>query len=151
MALSLNNLQPPKGKAYKSKKRKGRGNASGLGTYAGRGIKGQKSRSGVSGLKLKGIRRRILSIPKLRGFNSLQSKKAVVNLGDLDRAFTADALVSPKTLVKKGLIETPRHGVKVLGAGKLTKALKFKDVTLSASAKEAIEKAGGSMVTTEQA
>jgi large subunit ribosomal protein L15 len=145
MSLSLNNLQAPKGDAARTRTRKGRGNASGLGTYSGRGLKGQKSRSGVSGLKLKGLRRRLLSIPKLRGFTSLNKKNATVNLSDLELAFEAGAMVSPKTLMKKGLITTPRFGAKILGSGELKKALKFKNVTVSASAKAAIEKAGGSL------
>ena len=142
-SLQSHNLQSPKGDAKRKRRRLGRGNASGSGTYAGRGLKGQKSRSGVSGLKLKGIRRRILSIPKLRGFTSLSAKNAVVNLGDLEKAFTAGAIVSPKTLVNKGLILTPRNGVKILSEGNLTKALTFRKVKASASAKEKIEKAGG--------
>lgn len=147
MTLSLNNLQAPKGKANRSKKRVGRGNASGSGTYASRGLKGQKARAGVGGLKLKGMRRQILSMPKLRGFKSLSKKNAVVNLAELEQHFSANDIVSPKTLVKKGLVETPRFGVKILGTGKLSKALKIKDVKLSASAKEAVEKAGGSIET----
>lgn len=141
--LQLHNLQGPKGDANRKRRRLGRGNASGSGTYAGRGLKGQRSRSGVSGLKLKGIRRRILSIPKLRGFTSLSEKQAVVNLSDLEKAFQAGGIVSPKTLKKKGLIMTPRFGVKVLSEGSLTKALTFRNVKASAKAKEKIEKAGG--------
>jgi len=143
--LQAHNLQAPKGDANRKRKRLGRGNASGSGTYAGRGLKGQKSRSGTSGLKLKGIRRRILSIPKLRGFTSMSAKNAVVNVGELEKAFTAGAVVSPKTLVKKGLIITPRNGVKILSEGALTKALTFRKVKVSAKAKEKIEKAGGKL------
>lgn len=144
MALSLNNLQAPKGAANKKKKRIGRGNASGTGTYAGRGLKGQRSRSGGrGGLKVKALRTRLQSVPKLRGFKSLKKKEAVVNLSQLETAFEAQAIVSPKSLVKKQLIDTPRWGVKILGDGELSKSLTFKKVSVSQSAKEKIEKAGG--------
>ena len=141
--LTLHNLQGPKGLAHKTRKRRGRGNSSGSGTYCGRGIKGQKARSGVSGLKLKGLRRRLLSIPKLRGFTSLRKKRATVNVGDLENYYDANAIVSAKSLIKKGLIETPRFGVKILGEGKISKSLTIRKVSVSDSAKAKIEKAGG--------
>lgn len=144
MSLSLDNLKAPKGLANKKKKRIGRGNASGDGTYAGRGMKGQRSRSGGrGGLKVKALRTRLQSVPKLRGFKSLQKKSAVINLGELDAKFEANAIVSAKSLMKKELIDSPRWGVKILGDGELTKALTFKGVSVSKSAKEKIEKAGG--------
>lgn len=141
--LTLHNLQAPKGLTSKTKKRRGRGNSSGLGTYAGRGIKGQKSRSGVSGLKLKGLRRRLLSIPKLRGFTSLRKKRATVSVADLENHYDADGTVTAKSLIKKGLIDTPRFGVKILGEGKISKPLTIRKVSVSESAKAKIEKAGG--------
>ena len=144
MSLSLDNLNSPKGLANKKKKRIGRGNASGTGTYAGRGLKGQRSRSGGrGGLKIKALRVRLRSVPKLRGFTSLKEKQAVVNLSELENVFEANAIVSPKSLANKELIDSPRWGAKILGTGKITKALTFKKVSVSQAAKEKIEKAGG--------
>lgn len=144
--LTLHNLKSStKGVANKKAKRVGRGNSSGKGTTAGRGQKGQKSRSGVSGLKLKGMRRRVLSIPKLRGFNSLKKPNRVVNISDLDKHFGATAIISPKSLVQKGLIDTPRFGTKILGAGETKKAFTIQKCRVSATAKEKIEKAGGAV------
>lgn len=143
MELQAHNLQSPKGRANKKAKRVGRGNAAKGGTYAGRGMKGQKSRSGVSGLKLKGLRRRLLSIPKLGGFTSRHKPKEVVNVGELENAYEAGSIVSPKNLHKKGLILTPRFGVKILGEGNLTKALTIKNCKISAVAKEKLVAVGG--------
>lgn len=141
--LSLNNLDAPKGDAQKRRRRIGRGNAGKGGTYAGRGLKGQKSRSGVSGLKLKGMRQRLLTIPKLRGFKSYKKKPALLNVGDLDKLFKSDDIVSPKALMKRGAIDTPRYGVKILGDGAIKKSFVIRKCKVSASAKEKIEKAGG--------
>ena len=147
MALGLHNLQAPKGDANKSRRRVGRGNASGMGTYSGHGQKGQRSRTGGSGgLRLKALRKRVMSMPKLRGFNSMYPKAAVVNLDDLQNSFDAQAVISPKSLTKKGLVDSPRYGVKILGTGKLSKAFTVRNCQLSASAKEKIEKAGGKIV-----
>ena len=143
MAISLSNLKSPTGLANKKRTRVGRGDSSGHGSYSGRGQKGQTSRSGVGGLALKGLRRRLLSIPKLGGFNSLYEKMAVVNLSDLEKHFEAKSRVSPDSLVKKGLTSTHRHGVKVLAKGSLTKPLTVAHCKVSATAKQQIEKAGG--------
>ncbi len=149
MSLSLNNLKAPHRDAKRKRVRVGRGNASGIGTYSGRGIKGQKSRSGVGGLKIKGLRRRLLQIPKLRGFTGPKDRKfsrghlAEVNLSQLEAAFEANAIVSPKSLTNKQLIQSPRHGVKILGEGNVSKPFIVRKCHVSASAKEKIEKAGG--------
>ncbi|PIY78798.1 MAG: 50S ribosomal protein L15, partial [Parcubacteria group bacterium CG_4_10_14_0_8_um_filter_35_7] len=85
MSLSLHNL---KSRKRKKRKRVGRGNASGHGTYSGRGLKGQKSRSGgKKGLKLKGFKVIIQNIPKTRGFKSIHPKMEIVNTGDLEKKF----------------------------------------------------------------
>ena len=143
--LSLYNLpSPPKG-AKKSRKRIGRGNSGKSGTYSGRGLKGQKARSGVGGLKLKGMRQRLLTIPKLRGFKSPYNKPAVINVGELDSLFDAKAVITPKILVKKGIIGSPRFGVKILGKGNTKKAFTIRNCNLSKSAEEKIKKAGGTI------
>ena len=86
MSLSLHTIKPSKG-AAKKRKRVGRGNASGHGTYSTRGLKGQKSRSGVSGLKRLGLKMTLSRIPKKRGFKSPKAKNQVVNLTDINENF----------------------------------------------------------------
>jgi len=139
MSLSLHTIKSNKG-ATKKRKRVGRGNASGHGTYSGRGLKGQKSRSGVSGLKRLGMKKQLLQIPKTRGFKSARAKNQVVNISDLNVNFKDGDEISPKTLLKKDLIGKIELPVKILGKGKLTlKNLKFKDVKLSTTVKEQIK------------
>lgn len=124
------------------------------GKTSGRGNKGQKARSGR---KMRPeMRDLIKKFPKRRGHGKNRARTvrprapyAVVNLAALEAAFATGAVVTPATLAKAGLIRT-RAGrfpkVKLLGVGELTKGLSVSNVTLSASAKSAIEKAGGSVV-----
>ncbi len=142
-ALKLHNLKPAKG-AKKKKKRLGRGNASGHGTYAARGMKGQRSRTGgKGGLKLKGLKNNIQSIPKLGGFTSLRPKLAIVNLKDLEKNFENNEVITAAKLAEKGLIKNTKPGVKVLGIGKVNKKFTLKVNKISDQARQAIEKAGG--------
>ncbi|MFA5945875.1 MAG: 50S ribosomal protein L15 [Patescibacteria group bacterium] len=141
MAISLSNLRPGKG-AKSDKKRVGRGLGS-KGTTAGRGQKGQSSRSGVGGLKRLGMRHTILATPKNRGFKSLQDKSATISVGDLEKTTIASEMVTPKVLAKKGLIKAGERSVKVLGDGEITHAITIKGCEVSASAKDKIEKMGG--------
>lgn len=144
MALTLHQLKPKKG-SRKTIKRVGRGLGS-KGTYSGRGTKGQRARSGGrSGLQLKGLRKIMLSTPKQRGFTSQYAKAAVVNLSDLARKFAAGEKVTVDTLHKKGLIRNTSSGAKILGKGALAIKLSVEGCAVSASAREAIEKAGGSI------
>ncbi len=143
MAITLHNLTTDKA-VNKKKKRVGRGNASGHGTFSTRGIKGQKSRSGVSGLKRLGMKQMLLSAPKLRGFKSYQAKKQVINLDSLNKSFKAGQTVNPATLAKAGLANQAKGGIKILSRGKLeVKNLTFSNVEVSDSARQAIEAAGG--------
>lgn len=145
MSLELHNLKPSTG-ATKRRKRVGRGLAS-TGSYSGRGVKGQRARSGGrSGLQLKGIRALMLKLPKSRGFNSLQNKPAVVNVGVLNKNFVDGSTVTAKLLVEKNLIRTAVNGVKVLGEGQIDHALIIKGCTVSATAEEKVKKAGGEIV-----
>jgi len=138
--LTLHNLKSSK---LKSKaKRLGRGSAS-RGDYSGRGIKGQKARSGVTGLKRRGTKAWLLRVPKRKGFVSIHPDKANVSLADLERHFDNNAEVTPFILQRQGLIDNPKHGVKILAGGKLTKKLKVKVHAVSATAKQAIIAAGG--------
>ena len=142
---TLNSLSRPKG-SWHRKKRVGRGQGSGLGKTAGRGGKGQKARSG--NMRFEGfeggqspLQRRL---PKF-GFNSPNRVEyAVVNLGDLD-GFDAGATVDEAALRDRGLVKGRWHGVKVLADGELTKKLTLKVHKLSAKAREAVEKAGGTV------
>ena len=140
MTLSLSNIKPNKG-SQKNRKRIGRGNSAGQGTYAGRGLKGQNARAGVSNLKRLGMKQVLLRTPKKRGFKSDKPKAQAVNLAILNKFFKDKETVSPKTLFKKGIIEDVKKPVKILGQGELkVKGLKFAEVKMSASAKEQIEK-----------
>ncbi|MFH0819619.1 MAG: 50S ribosomal protein L15 [bacterium] len=143
MILSLNQLKPAQG-SKKKKKRVGRGNSSGHGTYATRGLKGQRSRSGgKSGLKRLGFRTVLRSTPKLRGFKSLKTKPTIVNLVTLEEKFSEGAVINPLFLKKNKLIDKINLGVKILGEGKLTKKFIFENCQFSGSAREKILKAGG--------
>ncbi|MCU0679232.1 MAG: 50S ribosomal protein L15 [Planctomycetes bacterium] len=133
MPLNIHSLRPAPG-ATKKRKRVGRGNASGHGTYSGRGLKGQKARSGVSGLKRKGMRQVLLRTPKKRGFRSLKAKAQIVKVSEVNRHFHDGDTVTPAALIKLGLIKPAQTKVKVLGPGKLTaKGLHFSQVALSRS------------------
>lgn len=142
--MKLNELSPAEG-SKKSVKRVGRGHASGWGKTSGKGQKGQKSRSGGSirpgfeGGQMPLQRR----LPK-RGFNNIFAKKVVtVNLSTLNRKFEDGADVTVEALVNAGVIKNSFDAVKVLGNGKVDKKLNVKVSAFSASAKAAIEAAGG--------
>jgi large subunit ribosomal protein L15 len=143
--MELSNLKPKKG-ARHAKKRLGRGPGSGHGKTAGRGEKGQKSRSGYSGKRgFEGgqmpLHRRL---PK-RGFtNIFKTDYAVVNVSDLER-FDNGASVDEATLRQAGLVKGSHDGVKVLGDGELSKKLNVSATKFSKSAREIIEKAGGTV------
>jgi large subunit ribosomal protein L15 len=142
--MELNNLKPKKGSRH-AKKRVGRGPGSGHGKTAGRGEKGQKSRSGFSrqpgfeGGQMPLHRR----LPK-RGFTNIFKRDyAVVNISDLER-FDNGATVGEAELRKAGLVKGQHDGIKVLGDGKLSKKLTVSATKFSATAKKQIEAAGGS-------
>lgn len=145
MTLNLHTIKPAAGATHK-RKRVGRGNSSGHGAYSGRGLKGQKSRSGVSGLKKLGLRPLLLNIPKQKGFKSAKPKNQVVNLGDLNNNFKSGETVNPRTLRARGLIDKTELPVKILGEGELKlKNLNLQGLKASASAREQIEKLGGKL------
>ena len=145
MANELHNLKPAPG-ATKKRKRVGRGPGSGNGKTAGRGHKGQKSRSGYSrrwgfeGGQMPLVRQ----IPK-RGFtNIFRVGYQVVNLRDLERMFASGDTVTPELLVEKGLIRGGSKPVKVLASGELGKKLTVQAHAFSKNAQATIEAAGGS-------
>lgn len=144
--LSLHTVTSGKGGRTR-KVRVGRGNASGHGTYSGRGGKGQRARSGGRrGLKILGFKQTLQRIPKVGGFKSHRVRPAVVTLAELQHAFADGAVVSLDTVVKKGLVERNRAGVKIVGTGTLKKKLIVKNCRVTAGAKAAIEAVGGSVL-----
>jgi large subunit ribosomal protein L15 len=143
--MRLDELKPPRG-AKKKAKRVGRGSGSGLGKTAGRGHKGQKSRSGggtppgFEGGQMPLQRR----LPK-RGFtNPFKKLYAEINVRDLER-YAADSVVDEDLFRESGLVKGRCDGVKLLGTGEITKALQVKVHRCSAKAREKIEAAGGSI------
>ncbi|HKZ78338.1 MAG TPA: 50S ribosomal protein L15 [Pyrinomonadaceae bacterium] len=147
MAIGLNNLRPAKGSTHK-KKRVGRGPGSGLGKTASRGEKGQKSRSGYSrkvgfeGGQMPLHRR----LPK-RGFTNIFKKRWLeVSLAALNQHFQANEEITPEVLHDRGIIKKAKYDVVVLGSGELSKAFRVAAHRFTRSAKEKIEKAGGSVV-----
>ena len=151
MALSLNNLSPAKGSTHK-KKRVGRGPGSGLGKTAGKGHKGQKSRSGYSSkIGFEGgqmpLQRRL---PK-RGFtNIFKTKWLEINLEKLEESFNAGDEITPEILHERGLIKKSKHDIVVLGNGDISKALKISAHRFTKTAKDKIEKAGGTATKIEK-
>jgi len=144
MTLSLSNIKPARNSS-RSKKRVGRGNASGHGSYSTRGIKGQRSRTGGRNkLKRLGFKKIMLQTPKSRGFKSDKPKNQVVNLKDLNEFFADGAKINAASLFKAELIGSTAELIKVLGEGELKlKNLEFSGVKLSESAKAQVEKLGG--------
>ena len=135
----------------KGSKRIGRGRGSGKGKTSGRGTKGQKARAGHR--IWPNVREQIKKLPKLRGrgvhsLKSYQVRPLIINLAALENAFKAGESVTPQVLLERGFVQA-RKGVtptvKILGDGELTKKLAVSGCLFSNSAKEKIEKAGGSI------
>jgi large subunit ribosomal protein L15 len=147
--MKLNELRDNEG-ARKSRMRVGRGIGSGKGKTAGRGQKGQKSREGVSIAGFEGGQMPLhMRLPK-RGFNNIFAKDyAEVNLGAIQKAIESGKLtatdIDHAALKAAGLARGGKDGVRLLGKGELTSALNFTVAGVSASAREAVEKAGGSV------
>lgn len=134
--LTLNSIKKAKGSS-KGKKRVGRGNSSGHGTYSTRGLKGQKARSGVSGLKRLGMKQQLLQTPKVRGFKSAKPKNQVLSMKDINNNFKDGENVTPESLAAKKLISSANLPVKILGKKeKLTVKVKFAGIKMSTGAKE---------------
>ena len=136
MALSLNNLHPAPGSTHK-KKRIGRGPGSGTGKTAGKGHKGQKSRSGYS---------------SKRGFTNIFKKEWIeISLAKIEESFQAGDVVTPEVLHERGLIKKAKHDLVILGTGEVSKSLNISAHRFTKTAKEKIEKAGGSATVIEKA
>jgi large subunit ribosomal protein L15 len=151
--MRLHTLSPNPGAKHR-RKRLGQGESSGKGKTSGKGHKGQKARSGGSvrlgfeGGQMPIIRR----LPK-RGFNNAAFKNVfgIVNLDDLERKFADGASVNEAALRESGLIRGKIDGVKVLGRGELSKKLTLEVDLITASAREKIEKVGGTISIREKA
>ena len=152
--LNLSSLKPAQKRI--ARKRVGRGMGSGKGRYAGRGIKGQKSRAGSHKMPAGfegGQTKLFMRLPKLPGNTSkdampigpFRTHTQGVNVRDLERVFDAGAEVTPESLKAKRLIRTTRIDVKILGHGDLTKKLTISTHGVSKSAREKIEGAGGTI------
>ena len=152
-SLNLSNIQPAQERV--DRKRVGRGPGSGTGRYSGRGIKGQKSRAGSHKMRagFEGGQMPIyMRLGKMRGNTSkdamplgpFRTSTVPVNVRDLDR-FDAGAEVTPESLVEKRLIKNTKIDVKLLGTGEISKNLTVRVHAVSATAREKIEKAGGTV------
>ena len=151
----LNELAPREG-STKGRMRVGRGPGSGKGKTAGRGVKGQKARSGVAIAGFEGGQMPLhMRMPK-RGFNNPFAKEfAEVNFWRLEQAIAAGKLDAAKpidadVLVAAGVVRRAKDGVKLLGKGELTSKLDITVYSASASARAAVEKAGGKLTTTKK-
>ena len=151
--LNLSTLKPAQSR--KDRKRVGRGQASGKGRYSGRGIKGQKARSGSHKMRagFEGGQMPIyMRLGKQRGSTSkdampigpFRTSTVPVNVAALDR-FDDGAEVTPEALVEKGLIKNTKTDVKLLGSGELKKKLTVRVHAVSASARKKVEAAGGTI------
>ncbi len=146
------NISPPPG-SRRARKRVGRGNGSGHGTYSGRGCKGQKSRTGNSvrpgfeGGQLPLIKR----LPRKRGFvNIFRTEYRTVNIGQLN-TFEPGSEVTPEKLAAAGMVKSLQYPIKVLADGEINHPLTVKANKFSASARAKIEAAGGTAEEVEYA
>ncbi|MFQ6122188.1 MAG: 50S ribosomal protein L15 [Dehalococcoidales bacterium] len=150
--MRQNTLSPPPG-SKRARKRVGRGNGSGHGTYSGRGLKGQKSRTGhrlrpgFEGGQLPLIKR----LPQKRGFaNIFRTEYNIVNIDKLN-IFESGSEVTPEKLVAAGVVKSLRHPIKILANGEINHPLLVKANKFSAAAKAKIEAAGGKVEEVEYA
>ena len=152
--MKLNELRDNPG-ATKPRKRIGRGPGSGTGKTGGRGIKGQKSRSGVAINGYEGGQMPLYQRLPKRGFYKPNRKQyAVVNLGLIQKFVEAGKLgsdITEDSLVESGLVRRKLDGIRVLAKGEVTSALTISVTGASKSAVAAVEKAGGSLTVTSAA
>jgi large subunit ribosomal protein L15 len=153
--MKLNEIRNNPG-AHKRKLKVGRGSSSGLGKTSGRGVKGAKARTGTKVYGFEGGQMPLhMRMPK-RGFNNIFANDfAVVNLGHIQKAIDekkvdASSKITEETLRKAGLVKRSRDGIRVLGDGKFSTKIEIEVAGASASAREAIEKAGGALTVTFQ-
>ena len=154
--MKLNELHDNPG-ATKRRKRIGRGVGSGMGKTGGRGIKGQKSRSGVAIKGFEGGQMPLYQRLPKRGFNNINATThSVVNLGLIQKfvdagKIDAKAAITEESLVASGLVRRIKDGIRVLAKGEVTSKLNITVTGASKAAVEAVEKAGGSLTVTKAA
>jgi large subunit ribosomal protein L15 len=153
--MKLNQISNNPG-AHKHKHKVGRGSSSGLGKTSGRGVKGAKARTGTKVYGFEGGQMPLhMRMPK-RGFNNIFANDfSEVNLGRIQKAIDAkrlkiDGKITEEVLRKAGLAHKSRDGVRLLGKGELTAKIDIEVAGASAGAREAVEKAGGSVTVTFQ-
>jgi large subunit ribosomal protein L15 len=151
--MKLNEIRNNPG-AHKRKDKVGRGSSSGLGKTSGRGVKGAKARTGTKVYGFEGGQMPLhMRIPK-RGFNNIFANEfSELNLGRLqkaidDKKLDASVKITGETLRKAGIVAKSKDGIRLLGKGELTAKLDIEVAGASASAREAIEKAGGTLTVT---
>ena len=144
--MKQNELKPPAG-SKRNRKRIGRGDGTGHGSYSGRGVKGQKARSGggvrlgFEGGQLPIVKR----LPRRRGFtNIFKTEYSIVNLGKLG-VFAPGSKVGPQELLEAGLVKSVRRPIKILSDGEINQPLVVKADKISAAAQRKIVAAGGSI------
>ena len=144
--MQQHDFRPPKG-AKKNRRRVGRGDSSGFGSYSGRGMKGQKSRTGggvrpsFEGGQLPLSKK----LPKIRGFTNIFRKRYTVVNVDRLAVFPSESEVTPEALSDAGILRNLNNPVKILGRGELNVPLVVSAHKFSASARQQIEAAGGSV------
>ncbi len=152
--MRLNEIRDNAG-ARKARKRVGRGEGSGTGETAGRGVKGQKSRSGVSLIGFEGGQMPIYRRTPKRGFTNIFAKKyEIVNIGRLqkaidDKRLDAKGTINAETMTAAGLICNNRDGVRLLGQGELKAGVTIEVAGATKSAMAAVEKVGGKVILPE--
>lgn len=147
MVLRINDLRPPAG-AKRKKKRVGRGNASGKGTYSTRGLKGQRSRSGrdYNAVFEGGGMSMFRTLPRKKGFkNRFRVEYKAINVVDLDRRFADGAVVDAEALQAAGLLKHAGDPFKVLAGGAIERPLTVRVERISPAAAEKIKAAGGAV------
>lgn len=143
--MDLSNLSPAEGSRQSDAFRRGRGHGSGNGKTAGKGHKGQKARSGAPRPGFEGGQMPLYRRLPKRGFTNRNTKEIVsINVDVLNR-FEDNTDVTVDVLLESGVVSAAKDGVKILGNGNLTKKLNVKANAFSASAKEKIEAAGGTV------
>ena len=143
--MDLSNLSPAEGSRQSDAFRRGRGHGSGNGKTAGKGHKGQKARSGAPRPGFEGRQMPLYRRLPKRGFTNRNTKEIIsINVDVLNR-FEDNTDVTVELLLESGAISAAKDGVKILGGGELTKKLNVKANAFSASAKEKIEAAGGTV------
>ncbi len=143
--MDLSNLSPAEGSRFSDNFRRGRGHGSGNGKTAGKGHKGQKARSGAPRPGFEGGQMPLYRRLPKRGFTDRNSKNIVAINVDVLNRFEDGTEVTPEVLLTTGTISKVADGVKILGNGEITKKLTVKVNAVSASAKEKIEAAGGTV------